>query len=82
MESVRLGKSGQVSIPRAILRKLGIEPDTTMIVDVTADGGILLRPAGVYPIEVYSPERLAEFAAEDAITPEEAKLRTRARRKR
>jgi AbrB family looped-hinge helix DNA binding protein len=66
MELVKLGKSGQVSIPRAVLRRLGIEPESMLLVDVTAEGGILLRPAGVYPVEIYSDERIAEFHDEDA----------------
>ena len=65
MELVKLGRSGQVSIPRAVLKRLGIGPETMMLVEVTVDGGILLRPAGVYPIEIYSDERIAEFLEED-----------------
>jgi AbrB family looped-hinge helix DNA binding protein len=65
MDIVKLGKSGQVSIPRAVLRRLGIGPETMMLVEVTPDGAILLRPAGVYPVEIYSDERVAEFLAED-----------------
>jgi AbrB family looped-hinge helix DNA binding protein len=65
METVKLGRSGQVSIPRAMLRRLGIEPEALMIVETTPDGAILLRPAGVYPIEIYSDERIASFLEED-----------------
>ena len=38
-----------------------------LLVDVSDDGAIVLRPAGVYPIEIYSDERIAEFLEEDAI---------------
>lgn len=82
MELVRLGKKGQVSIPRAVLRKLGLEHSAALLVDVTADGSIVLRPAGVYPIEIYSDKRLQEFAEADRLTPgEAAKLARRTRRK-
>lgn len=68
METVRLGKKGQLSIPKAILRRLELEGDTLTVVDTTPDGGILLRTAGVYPIEIYSDRRLREFEKEDRVT--------------
>jgi bifunctional DNA-binding transcriptional regulator/antitoxin component of YhaV-PrlF toxin-antitoxin module len=49
MELVKLGKRGQVSFPRAVLRRLGIAGEQTLPVDTTADGSIVLRQAGVYP---------------------------------
>jgi hypothetical protein len=42
-------------------------------VEATPDGAILLRPAGVYPIEIYSDARVREFLAEDEMSAEEAK---------
>jgi AbrB family looped-hinge helix DNA binding protein len=81
MELVKLGRSGQVSIPRAVLKRLGIEPETMMLVEVTADGGILLRPAGVYPIEIYSDERVTEFLEEDR-PPKEKSARSKSPRRR
>ena len=82
MELVRLGKKGQVSIPRTVLKKLGLEHEAALLVDVTPDGSIELRPAGVYPIEIYSDKRLREFAEADRLSPgEAAKLAKRTRRK-
>ncbi|MGH7411497.1 MAG: AbrB/MazE/SpoVT family DNA-binding domain-containing protein [Candidatus Methylomirabilis sp.] len=81
VDTIRLGRKGQLSIPKAILRKLGLEGDTLMVVDTTPDGGILLRPAGVYPIEIYSDRRLREFRTEDRMTAREATwVRKRTRR--
>ena len=65
MELIKLGKKGQVSIPKSILKKLGLEGDVILLVDTTGDGAILLRPAGVYPIEIYSDERIREFDQAD-----------------
>ena len=72
MELVKLGKSGQVSIPRAILRRLGIVGEQTLLVDTSADGSIVLRQAGVYPLEIYGEERLREFAEADRMTARES----------
>ena len=67
MEVIKLGKKGQVSLPSAILRKLGLEGAATLLVDTTDDGAVILRPAAVYPIELYSDARVAEFERENAI---------------
>jgi bifunctional DNA-binding transcriptional regulator/antitoxin component of YhaV-PrlF toxin-antitoxin module len=72
MELVKLGKSGQVSIPRAVLRRLGIAGEQAFLVDTTPDGAIVLRQAGVYPLEIYSDDRVREFDDEDRLTPREA----------
>jgi AbrB family looped-hinge helix DNA binding protein len=70
VDVVKLGPKGQVSIPRAILRRLGLEGDRLLVVEATDDGAILLRPAGVYPIEIYSDDRIASFLAEDDLPAE------------
>ncbi|NEO81188.1 AbrB/MazE/SpoVT family DNA-binding domain-containing protein [Moorena sp. SIO4G3] len=72
MEVIKLGKKGQLSIPKAILKRLGLEGETMLLVETTADGGIILRPAGVYPIEMYTEERIEEFLSGDRLTNEEA----------
>jgi AbrB family looped-hinge helix DNA binding protein len=82
MDFVRLGKKGQLSLPAAVLRKLGLEGPATLIVEATEDGAVVLRPAAVYPVELYGPERLAEFAKADAITPAEAARVERALKRR
>lgn len=65
METVKLGRKGQMSIPKGILKRLGIEGEATLLVDTTAEGAIVLRPAAVYPIEIYSDERVRDFDVAD-----------------
>ena len=65
MEMVKLGKRGQVSIPTSVLSRLGPEGEVPLLVETTEYGAILLRPAGVYPVELYSHERIEEFDALD-----------------
>jgi len=72
MEVIKLGKKGQVSIPKSILTQLGLASESLLLVETTLEGGILLQPAGVYPVEIYSQKRLESFAEEDQITLEEA----------
>ncbi|MBO3463048.1 MAG: AbrB/MazE/SpoVT family DNA-binding domain-containing protein [Aetokthonos hydrillicola CCALA 1050] len=61
MEVIKLRKKGQVSIPKAILKRLGLETETMLSVEITADGAIILRPAGVYPIQMYTEGQIEEF---------------------
>ncbi len=76
MEVVKLGKKGQVSLPATVLRKLGLQGAGTLLVETTDDGAVLLRPAGVYPIELYTDERIAEFDKANRLTEsEKARLR-------
>ena len=72
MQLVKLGKKGQLSLPKVILQQAGISGETPLLVDTTDDGAIILRQAGVYPIEIYSDERIASFLEEDRMTPEQA----------
>jgi bifunctional DNA-binding transcriptional regulator/antitoxin component of YhaV-PrlF toxin-antitoxin module len=74
MQLVKLGKKGQLSLPKAILQQAGISGETPLLVDTMDDGAIVLRQAGVYPIEIYSDERIASFLEEDRMTPAQASL--------
>jgi AbrB family looped-hinge helix DNA binding protein len=77
MNMTRVGKKGQISIPKAVLDQSGIEPESFLLVEVREDGSILLRPAGVYPVEIYSEARVGEFSDEDRLTDKEvARLRS------
>lgn len=67
MDTVTLGSKGQISIPKPALQRLGLAGGELLLVETTADGAIILRPAAVYPIEIYSDERVSEFLAEDAM---------------
>jgi AbrB family looped-hinge helix DNA binding protein len=73
MNLIKLGKKGQVSIPQAVLRQLGITPGTPFLVETTDDGAIVLRQVSVHLIEIYSDERLAEFERQNQLTPEQAR---------
>ncbi len=67
MELVKLGKKGQLTIPRAILRSVGVADESPLLVETTVDGAIVLRPAAVYPVEMYSDDRIAAFERETVV---------------
>lgn len=82
MDVVRLGKKGQLSLPAAVLRKSGLQGAATLLVEAMDDGSVVLRPAAIYPIEVYSEARLREFEQSDRATPAEAASVARALKKK
>lgn len=64
---VKIDERGVVTIPRAMREAFGLKANDELILEGT-DKGILLRPAVSVPIEIYTEERIAEFASdEDAI---------------
>ena len=69
VELVKLGRKGQITIPKSILRAVGISNQTPLIVEASGDGTIVLRPAGVYPIEFYTDERIQEFEKLNTVPP-------------
>ncbi|HJV36357.1 AbrB/MazE/SpoVT family DNA-binding domain-containing protein [Geomonas sp.] len=68
MEMVKLGKKGQVSIPKSVLQRVGITGEAPLLVETTDDGAIVLRQAVVYPVEIYSESRVNEFLEEDYLS--------------
>ena len=71
MNLVKIGKKGQVTIPKGILREVGISGEAPLSVETTKDGTIVLRQVGVYPIEIYTEDRTKEFKGQDRSTAEE-----------
>jgi antitoxin component of MazEF toxin-antitoxin module len=61
MSLTKLRDNKEVTLPDDILRDLALGEDTVFTVEKTKDGAILLRPVGVYELESYTDERLAEL---------------------
>lgn len=77
MDIVKLGKNGRVTIPKTILKQAGIADESPLHIAAEPDGSIVLRPAVVYPIELYTDERIAEFERANTVSDE---LASRVRR--
>jgi AbrB family looped-hinge helix DNA binding protein len=69
-ETTKVGKRGAVVIPSSLRRKYGFEEGSLVIAEGRAEG-VLLRPVVAYPLEVYTPERKAEFLLNSAVSPED-----------
>ena len=56
---------GVVSLPAKMRSLLGIHGKDVILAETTPEG-ILLRPTVTLPIEMYTPNRVKEFEAEEA----------------
>lgn len=65
-EPSRVGKRGTIVIPAALRRRYGIE-EGSFVVAEPRENGVLIRPAVVLPVEVYTPERKAQFLLSNAV---------------
>ena len=66
----KVGKRGTVVIPAKLRRRFGIEEGSYVMAEEREDG-ILIRPAVVTPVEMYSPERVAEFLLSNSVDAED-----------
>ena len=60
-----LTERGTLTLPVTIRKSLGLKGRQQLIVETTDRGEIVLRPAAVVPMDVYTEERIAEFAQDD-----------------
>jgi AbrB family looped-hinge helix DNA binding protein len=65
LETVSVGKAGDVAIPLSLRQLTGIEVGSTVMLEAR-DGEIVIRPISD-DVEVYSPERIAEFLLSNAV---------------
>jgi AbrB family looped-hinge helix DNA binding protein len=65
-EAIKVGKRGTVVLPAKLRRRSGIE-EGTIVVAEESPYGILIRPAAPVRIEIYRPERKAEFLLSNAV---------------
>ena len=61
---VTLNERGVITIPAALRRTYGLQANDELILEETA-AGILLRPAISVPLELYTEDRIAEFASDE-----------------
>jgi AbrB family looped-hinge helix DNA binding protein len=63
--TLTITERGVVTLPAKLRQALGLKPDDQVIAETTPEG-LLLRPAVTLPLELYTPQRLQEFADAEA----------------
>ena len=68
MTTVQSDERGAVSIPPDLLRKIGVQPNAPVALEVSGTT-IVVRPPGApsHEIEEYTPERKAELLLNNAV---------------
>lgn len=72
METTKVGKRGAIVVPSRLRRKFGIEEGGLVVAEERPEG-ILIRPAVAVPVEIYTPERKAEFLLSNATNKKDYK---------
>jgi AbrB family looped-hinge helix DNA binding protein len=70
METAKLGKRGTLVIPAKLRQRFALKEGDLLVTEEREDG-ILLRPAVAVPVEIYTPQRKAEFLLNNAVTKED-----------
>lgn len=80
VEVTRIGKRGMVVIPTQLRKAFGLEEGSLVIAE-KSEQGVLIRPAVVLPVEIYSRERRAEFLLSNAVGEKDYRAAVEAVRK-
>ncbi|WP_027883284.1 AbrB/MazE/SpoVT family DNA-binding domain-containing protein [Meiothermus rufus] len=67
---IQLSPRGQVTLPAAIRKTLGLKAGDVLLLRVE-EGKVVLEPARVLPLEAYTEERIQEFTQAAAVSEEE-----------
>ena len=61
---VTINERGVLTIPASMREAFGIKANDELIIEET-ERGLLLRPSFSVPVELYTEERIKEFASDD-----------------
>ena len=65
-EPAKVGKRGTVVIPARLRKRFGIEEGSSVLLEEGPEG-VVIRPAVTVPLEIYTPERKAEFLLTNSV---------------
>ncbi len=66
MQTVIVGDRGQITIPKAIRKRLGIQPKAPVVLEVREEG-LLIRPAVAVALRLFSDQEIEAMVAEDVL---------------
>ena len=61
---ITINERGAITVPAKMRKAFGIKANDELIIEDN-EAGLLLRPAFSVPIEVYTEERISEFASDE-----------------
>jgi AbrB family looped-hinge helix DNA binding protein len=63
-DRVTIGRRGSITIPARLREACGLKPNDELIIE-PSNGCLLLRPVVGEAIEIYTDDRIAEFASDE-----------------
>ncbi len=69
-ENLIVSGRGQITLPAALRKRFGIRPGDVVIME-DRDGEIVLKPAAVLEIDIYSDEQIERWDKEDQLETEQ-----------
>jgi AbrB family looped-hinge helix DNA binding protein len=64
MDNLIVSGRGQITLPAKLRKRLGIEPGGVVVAE-EKDGALVLRPATVLPVRIYSDGEIERWQRED-----------------
>ena len=63
-DCITVGVQGAITIPARLCEAYGLKPNDKLLIE-PSDEGLLLRPVAGESIELYTEDRIAEFASDE-----------------
>ena len=70
---VTISNRGTITLPKELRQKYGLKAGEQVVIEESEEG-LLLRPGVTFSVEIYSKERLQEFAEQNEVELEEFDL--------
>lgn len=70
MENLIVSARGQLTLPAKLRKRLGIEPGGVVVAE-EKDGALVLRPAAVVPVRMYSDSEVKAWGVEESLPESE-----------
>ena len=80
-DTLIVSERGQITLPKSLRDRLAIKPGTALIAE-EVEGKLVLRPAAVTPVRIYTDEEIRGWLDDDRVTPaQRKKILKKARRR-
>ncbi|MFA4835449.1 MAG: AbrB/MazE/SpoVT family DNA-binding domain-containing protein [Dehalococcoidia bacterium] len=69
-ETLKVSSRGQITLPASIRKRVGIQEGSAVIIEDRGNE-VVLKPAAIFEIEIYSDKQIAEWEAADSMSADE-----------
>ncbi len=66
-ETLKVSSRGQITLPASIRKRVGIQGGSTVVIEDRGNE-VVLKPAAIFEIEIYSDKQIAEWEAADRMS--------------